>query len=414
MEKPKKIYDINIEPAVDNFSTIKMALRGASGSGKTYSALQIAHGLANDWSKILVIDTEHSAGLYKKIGNFSKITISAPYLTEKFLQAFEKAIAAGFKVIIFDSMSHWWSGPGGILDVNAYIEETFYKGNSFRAWNKTNKEHYNPLLNRLIFQDEAHIIFTMRTKVKYVVTTENNKQKIQKIGMREDMRDGFDYELSLVLDIDQNHIATPLKDRTRIFDGKSFLIDETVGTQILDWIDNVSDPKATKHIIETHTPTPTPEVKPTPTPEPAPQPKPQPQQPAVNKLPTLKDVPANSQKKAAQNVGKNVEIDKLIVEIEYYMPIMEKYNKKYYDRFCEVIRARDEANLKSAISFLNTEKPKLKEYLDGIVMDFVEELKAMPDLKQKTMAMQYASKIVKDHHVFQTYQSILALSGGKK
>jgi len=400
MEKAKK-YDIKIEPAVDNFSTIKMALRGASGSGKTYSALQIAYGLVSDWSKILVVDTEHSVGLYKKLGNFSKITISAPYLTEKFLQAFEKAIEAGFRVVIFDSISHWWSGPGGILDINAHIEETLCKGNSFRAWGKTNREHYMPLLNRLIFQDEAHIIFTMRTKVKYVITNENNKQKIQKIGMREDMRDGFDYELSLVLDIDQNHIATPLKDRTGIFDGKAFLIDSSVGAQINAWIDNVSEPQNSS---TTKPPPPPPPIKPqsenTQTGKTTPPP---------SKLPTINDIPENSYK----NSGQEEEVSRLIAEIEYYMPIIEKYNKKYYDRFGEVIRLKNKEKLKAAVIFLNQEKPKIKQFLDSFVADFIEQLKRIEDLKQKLMTMQIASKIVKDHPSFKAYQSTLALSGGK-
>ena len=39
---------------------IKLALQGSSGSGKTYSALQIANGMA-EWNKICVIDTENNS-----------------------------------------------------------------------------------------------------------------------------------------------------------------------------------------------------------------------------------------------------------------------------------------------------------------------------------------------------------------
>ncbi len=38
---------------------IRIALQGASGSGKTYSSLLLVHGLCQDWSKIAVIDTEN-------------------------------------------------------------------------------------------------------------------------------------------------------------------------------------------------------------------------------------------------------------------------------------------------------------------------------------------------------------------
>ncbi|MFY9163454.1 DEAD/DEAH box helicase family protein [Aquirufa antheringensis] len=34
---------------------IKMAIQGHSGSGKTYSALLVAHGLSQSWGKVAVI-----------------------------------------------------------------------------------------------------------------------------------------------------------------------------------------------------------------------------------------------------------------------------------------------------------------------------------------------------------------------
>ena len=41
---------------------LKMGISGASGFGKTYSALLLASGMTNgDWSKIAVIDTENGS-----------------------------------------------------------------------------------------------------------------------------------------------------------------------------------------------------------------------------------------------------------------------------------------------------------------------------------------------------------------
>jgi CO dehydrogenase nickel-insertion accessory protein CooC1 len=39
-------------------TAMKLALQGASGSGKTYSALLLAFGLVGNWNKIMVIDCE--------------------------------------------------------------------------------------------------------------------------------------------------------------------------------------------------------------------------------------------------------------------------------------------------------------------------------------------------------------------
>ena len=38
---------------------LRLGLSGASGFGKTYSALLLAFGITNDWTKIAVIDTEN-------------------------------------------------------------------------------------------------------------------------------------------------------------------------------------------------------------------------------------------------------------------------------------------------------------------------------------------------------------------
>ena len=50
--------NIQIRKAHRKQAKIKLALQGASGSGKTYSSLQLASGIT-DWSKIAVIDTEN-------------------------------------------------------------------------------------------------------------------------------------------------------------------------------------------------------------------------------------------------------------------------------------------------------------------------------------------------------------------
>ena len=45
----------------------------------------------------------------------------------------------------------------------------------------------------------------------------NGKTKVTKVGMKQETRDGFEYELTLSLDISQNHLATASKDRTTLF-----------------------------------------------------------------------------------------------------------------------------------------------------------------------------------------------------
>ena len=50
---------MKLEQASRKRAKIRLGLQGPSGSGKTYSALLLAYGLCGNWSKIVVIDTEH-------------------------------------------------------------------------------------------------------------------------------------------------------------------------------------------------------------------------------------------------------------------------------------------------------------------------------------------------------------------
>ena len=55
---------------------LRLGLTGASGSGKTYSALQIAKGMGG---RIALIDTEHgSASLYSNDFDFDTLELDAP------------------------------------------------------------------------------------------------------------------------------------------------------------------------------------------------------------------------------------------------------------------------------------------------------------------------------------------------
>ena len=59
---------------------MRLALAGASGSGKTYSSLLIAYGMTGDWSRVAVIDSENcSADLYAHLGGYQVLTLENIY-----------------------------------------------------------------------------------------------------------------------------------------------------------------------------------------------------------------------------------------------------------------------------------------------------------------------------------------------
>ena len=221
---------MELQKAQRKQAVIKMGLQGPSGSGKTYSALLLAYGLVKDWDKIVVIDSEnHSADLYAHLGDYSVVQIGPPFSPDRYIEAIELSEAAGMEAIIIDSISHEWDGAGGILDVHSAM-----MGNSFTNWSKVTPMH-NSFVNKIL-QSPAHIIATIRSKQDYVLSERNGKVVPEKVGLKGVTRDGMDYELTIVFDIDIKHHATASKDRTGLFSDKpAIMITEATGAMIRDW-----------------------------------------------------------------------------------------------------------------------------------------------------------------------------------
>jgi len=212
---------------------IKLGLQGPSGSGKTFSALLLAFGLIEEWSKIAVIDTEnHSSNLYAHLGKFNVLSLESPFTPEKYVEAIRYCVNEGMEVIIIDSISHEWEGAGGILETHSQMP-----GNSFTAWAKLTPRH-NAFVQEIL-QSPVHILATTRTKQDYVLVDRNGKMVPEKVGLKGITRDGMDYEFTLVFDLDTKHNAVSSKDRTGLFSGQpEFKISTSTGKEIKEWCDS--------------------------------------------------------------------------------------------------------------------------------------------------------------------------------
>ena len=218
---------------------LRIGLSGASGFGKTYSALLMAYGITEDWSKIAVIDTENgSANLYAELGPYKTLSLQAPYSPERYIEALRTAENASMKVIIIDSITHEWNGKGGCLDQHEKL------GGRFQDWAKITPRHQEFL--DAILNSKAHIITTVRRKVDYALDRDRNgKTKVVKLGTKEITREGFEYELTLNFElINDNHLAVATKDRTGLFMNRpEFVITSSTGKILRKWCekDNKSD-----------------------------------------------------------------------------------------------------------------------------------------------------------------------------
>lgn len=215
---------------------LRMGLSGVSGSGKTYSALLLANGMVGDWSKISVIDTENcSASLYSHLGEFNTIDLQAPFTPERYIEAIKACEAAGMEVIIIDSITHEWDGKGGCLEICEAETKMSASKNSYTAWAKVTPRHNDFI--EAILQSKCHVITSVRRKQDYEMSKgSDGRLKVEKAGLKEVTREGFEYELTLNLNIEMGHLATASKDRTGLFmDKPSFVISEETGKQIIEW-----------------------------------------------------------------------------------------------------------------------------------------------------------------------------------
>lgn len=223
---------IEIRKAERAKSKLRLGLAGPSGSGKTMSSLRVAKGIGG---KVCLIDTERGSGdLYANLYDYSVITLEPPFKPDVLIEAIHAAEKAGFDVIIIDSLSHFWSDDGGILDQADKMQNS--GKNRFTMWADLTPQHRR-LVNAML-NSPKHIIGTMRSKQEYAMETdEKGKASVKKLGLAPVQREGMEYEFTVFFDVSQDHYAKATKDRTNMFGNEVFIVDEQIGTRLAKWLE---------------------------------------------------------------------------------------------------------------------------------------------------------------------------------
>lgn len=164
--------------------TISIGLSGGSGTGKTYSALLMARGIAEEMTgrkgaPIGYVDTENRRALHYKASfpemmhyDF-KATDDAGMVVgfppERWIEVIDAIEAAGLPVAILDSFSHAWEGVGGVLDLHATTLDRLTRGDDSKkdarsqlAWAEV-KPRYRRLIDRIV-RAKCHLIICTRAK----------------------------------------------------------------------------------------------------------------------------------------------------------------------------------------------------------------------------------------------------------
>ena len=171
--------------AVREHVPLIIGLSGGTGSGKTFSAMRLAKGMAHG-KPFCVIDTENGrASHYADQFVFDVLDLRAPFSPDAYAKAIAAADKAGYPAIVVDSASHVWAGDGGILDwQEAELDRmagTDYQRREtckMASWIKPKLAHKHMMSTLL--QVKAHIILCFRAEEKIEMVKVNGKTEVRK------------------------------------------------------------------------------------------------------------------------------------------------------------------------------------------------------------------------------------------
>lgn len=248
-------------PALRQNVNLLIGLAGASGSGKTYTALRLASGMAS--GRFAVIDTENGrASHYADQFAFDVAELREPFTPQSYGDAICAADSAGYPVIVVDSASHEYAGAGGILDLQEAEFNRLGARDSAKmlSWVMPKGEH-KKMMQRLL-QVRAHLILCFRAEAKIDMVKEDGKTKIvpkaSLIGL-----DGwipitektmpFELTVSLLLTPDKPGIPHPIKlqQQHRALFPLDQEITEESGRGIAAWASGGSAPIAAAYVAGT-------------------------------------------------------------------------------------------------------------------------------------------------------------------
>jgi len=231
-------------PATKDGAKARVAIQGVSGSGKTWTSLALAHGLAQG-ERFAVIDTERgSASLY--IGDRGIQFDSLPmhrYDPRDLGKALASAASAGYPVVMVDSLSHFWKGTDGTLD-QVEKAKSKYGGNSFAGW-KDGTPMQNDMVEALLAYP-GHVVVTMRSQTEWVLQeNDRGRKEPTMVGMRAEQRKGIEYEFGVAAEMDITNRLRFLKSRCPALHQKVLEKPDgfrDIAKPLLDWLNDGGQP----------------------------------------------------------------------------------------------------------------------------------------------------------------------------
>ena len=239
------------KPATRENVGLLIGLVGVSGSGKTFTAMRLATGISGG-KPFAMIDTENRRALhYADTFHFDHTELHAPFRPDAYIEAIKAADAAGYPVIVVDSMSHSWAGDGGVLDWQEE-ELTRIAGDDWKkreackmvSWIKPKMAHKKMV--QALLQVRAHVILCFRAEPKIEMVRVDGKTVIQAKQSLTGL-DGYipvcdktlPFELTTSLLFMPDHPGVPhpikLQDQHKALFPLDKVVDEESGERIAAW-----------------------------------------------------------------------------------------------------------------------------------------------------------------------------------
>ena len=210
---------------------LKMSLYGPPGSGKTFTTLLVAEGLAKkDGKRIAYVDSERGTDFYAKEVKQRSIHPDAfdfdCIYTRSLLEVLDAVKSLNpdeHSAIVIDSISHLWDAA-----IAAYEgKKTFIDSIPMHAWGSI-KKPYKELI-RWLMDSSFHVFILGRQKNLFETDSKDNMKKVG-VGMRAEGETEYEPHICGRMESRKNEndstISTIVvmfeKDRTGVLSGRTF------------------------------------------------------------------------------------------------------------------------------------------------------------------------------------------------
>lgn len=213
-------------------ASLKIGVYGQAGTGKTFTSLLLAEGLANHTGKrIAYVDTERGTDFYAKRVVERRVHPEAFDFDAEYSRSIADVTASvralkpsEYGVIVLDSITHLWEAA-----VNAYSGRTGRGGQiPFHAWGKI-KKPYKDLMQYLL-NSPMHVIICGRQGVVYETDQDTDEVKAVGFKMRAEGETPYEPHILFRMDPERHRDGSTTvriyaeKDRTGVLAGQTITL----------------------------------------------------------------------------------------------------------------------------------------------------------------------------------------------